>query len=105
MQRVALAYRCDGSRSVVTVSDMSFSGVQIEGASFANDEELTLVIPERGDIGARIRWSGPNAAGARFDDKAVMTSVLPARDHQAFRRVRSFNFGSGRVFGRRSVSA
>jgi hypothetical protein len=90
---------------VVTVSDMSFSGVQIEGASFADDEEVMLVIPERGDIGAKVRWSASNAAGARFDDKAVMTSVVPARDQYAFQRLRAFNFASGRVFGRRSVSA
>jgi hypothetical protein len=103
MQCVALAFRRDGRRSVVTISDMSFSGVQMEGSSFSDDEEFRLVIPHRGDVNARVRWSSPTAAGAQFDGNLHLDAIVPAHESYAFRRLRAFNFASGRQFGRRTT--
>ena len=100
-----LAFRADGRRSAVTVSDMSLGGLQIEGASFEDDDEFRLVIPHRGDINARVRWASPGIAGARFDDSLALDGVVPASERYAIRRLRSYNFGSGRVFGRRGTAA
>jgi len=99
----ALAFRSDGRRSVVTVSDLSLGGVRIEGASFDDEDEFRLVIPRRGDINARVRWASPGTAGALFDENLVLPGVVPARDHYAVRRLRDYNFSSGRVFGRRGL--
>ena len=101
----ALAFRRDGRRSVVSVSDISFSGLQIEGGAFAYDEEIRLVIPYRGEIDARVRWASLSTAGAWFDEDVLPGDVLPARERYALRLLGAFNFGSGRVFGRRSIPA
>ena len=101
----ALAFRSGGRRSLVTVSDMSLNGIQIEGASFADDDEFRLVIPHRGGINARVRWTKSSTAGARIDEDLVLDDVVPAREVYAIQRLRAFNFGSGRVFGKRSESA
>ena len=100
MRREALAFRPDGSRSFVSVSDMSLSGLQIEGGAFAEGEEFKLVIPDRGEVDARIRWTSSGTAGARFDEDVLLGDVVPARERYAMQRLRAFNFGSGRVFGR-----
>ncbi len=105
MHCVALAFRPDGRRSEVTISDMSLGGLQIEGASFADDEEFRLVIPQRGDINARVRWTAPTIAGAQFDEELVLNEVVPARDNYVIQRLRAFNFSSGRKFGRRRMAA
>jgi hypothetical protein len=84
---------------------MSFSGVQMEGAPFADDEAFRLVIPHRGDINARVRWSSESAAGAQFDGNLQLNDVMPARESYAYRRLRAFNFGTGREFGRRRTPA
>ena len=102
---VAVAFRPGGRRSVVTVSDMSFSGLMVEGASFARDDEFKLVIPHSGDINARVQWASDSVAGARFDADVILDDVVPARENYAIRRLRAFNFSSGRCFGRRGTSA
>jgi hypothetical protein len=84
------------------VSDMSFSGLQVEGGPFAEEDEFRIVIPHRGEIDARVRWASSGTAGARFDKDVSLDDVVPAREKYAIRRVEAFNFGSGRVFGRRS---
>ena len=101
----ALAFRSDSRRSVVAVADLSLSGVQIAGGSFADGDEFRLVIPGRGDINARVEWASASMAGARFDEDLVLDHVVPARDSYAVRRLRSYNFSSGRTFGRRGVTA
>jgi len=101
----ALAFRSDGRRSVISVADLSLSGVQIAGGSFADGDEFRLVIPQRGDINARVEWASANMAGARFDENLVLDGVMPARDNYAVRRLRSYNFSSGRTFGRRGTPA
>ena len=102
---MALAFRRDGTRSVVQIADMSLSGLRISGASFAADDEFRLVIPHRGDVDARVRWASDDTAGGRFDEDVVLNDVVPASEAYAIGRVRAFNFGSGRVFGTRRVSA
>ena len=82
---------------------MSLSGLRIEGASFADDDEFRLVIPQRGDMNARVRWASPSSAGARFDENLVLKNIVPARDNYAVRRLRAYNFSSGRSFGRRGL--
>lgn len=99
-----LAFRADGRRSEVTVSDMSLGGLQIEGASFDHDDEFRLVIPNRGDIDARVRWASEGIAGARFDESLSLDGLVPASERYAMRRLRSYYFGSGRVFGRRGTA-
>ncbi len=100
----ARVYRRDGRRSDVTVSDMSLGGIQIEGASFADDEVFCLVIPQLGGMNARARWSGDVYAGAQFDEQLILEDAIPPRDAYVMRRLRSFNFGSGRSFGKRVPS-
>ncbi len=80
---------------------MSLGGLQIEGASFADDEAFCLVIPELGEMNARARWSGGLFAGAEFDEQLILDGVIPPRDAYVMRRLHSFNFGSGRSFGKR----
>lgn len=105
MHSVALAFRKDGVRSEVSVSDMSIGGLQIEGASFAENEKFRLVIPQRGEINARVRWAAPGIAGAQFDEDLVLDGIMPARDRYVIQRMRTFNFGSGRKFGNRGFTA
>ena len=105
MHYAALAFRPDGRRSEVIVSDMSLGGLQIEGASFADGDQFRLVIPRRGDVSARVRWAAPSMAGAQIDDELVLNDAIPPRDRYVLKRLRAFNFSSGRSFGRRSVTA
>ena len=100
----ALAFGPDGRRSEVIVSDMSLGGLQIEGASFTDGEQFRLVIPRRGDVNARIRWSAPTIAGAQFDDELILRDAIPARDSYVLQRLRAFNYSSGRSFGRRGLA-
>ncbi|MBA2466918.1 MAG: hypothetical protein H0V46_04855 [Sphingomonas sp.] len=83
---------------------MSFSGFQIHGEAFTDGEQVRLAIPQRGDTHAQIRWASGSTAGARFAEDRALGDIVPARDRQALRRCRSFNFGSGRAFGRRGSS-
>jgi hypothetical protein len=103
MDCVALAFRADGRRSVVRVSDMSMGGLRIGGAEFADDDAFRLVVPHRGDINARVRWASGGVAGARFEEHLVLKDVVPARDNYAVRRLRAYNYSSGRAFGRRGL--
>jgi hypothetical protein len=84
---------------------MSLSGLKIKGASFADDDEFKLVIPHSGDINARVRWAAAGVAGARFDEDVILDDVVPPRENYAIRRLRAFNFSSGRGFGRRGMPA
>ena len=101
MNRLALAFRPDGARSVVTVADMSLSGVRLHGTAFEDNDEFRLVIPRRGDVDARVRWSSQGNVGARFDENLLLADGVAARENYAIRRFRSYNYGSGRAFGKR----
>jgi hypothetical protein len=102
---VGLAFRGDGSRSVVSISDISFEGCQFSGAQFDLKEGIRLVIPDRGEMGARIRWNANGTAGARFDYDAALAEAVPVHERKALRQMRSLNFGTGRVFGRKGLSS
>ena len=104
MNCMALAFSADGRRTVVTVSDMSLSGVRIDGAAFDDNDAFRLVIPHRGDIDARVRWASSGGAGARFDQGLGLDRIVPAREKQAIKLSRAFNFGSGRAFGSRGTT-
>ena len=100
----ALAFCPDGRRLEVTISDMSLSGVRMEGGAFEDRDEFRLVIPHRGDVDARVRWSSADTAGAHFDEDVALQDAVPPRDRYAIKRLRAYNFSSGRTFGRRGVS-
>jgi hypothetical protein len=100
----AVAFRRDGSRSVVLVSDLSYEGCQFSGGPVLNPEErIRLVVPYRGDIPARVRWASSDRAGARFEPDASDAEAVPLPARAAIRFACPANFGTGRVFGRRGL--
>jgi PilZ domain len=100
----AIAFRRDGSRSVVSLSDLSYDGCQLSGGPVLSAEErIRLIVPYRGNIGARIRWASPDRAGASFNGDVTEPETVPLPKSSALRFVCPYNFGSGRVFGRRGL--
>jgi hypothetical protein len=98
----AVAFRRDGSRSVVSLSDMSYDGCQFSGGPVLGSEErIRLVVPYRGDIGAQVRWASSDRVGARFDADGADAVALP--DRSAIRFSCPLNYGSGRTFGKRGL--
>jgi hypothetical protein len=96
----AVAFQRDGSRSLVAVSDISMAGCQLTGnPDFSPSEPIRLVVPYRGDIAARVLWASDERAGATFESDAG--AFL---DRRAKRFTCSFNYGSGRTFGKKGVS-
>ncbi|MCA1653614.1 MAG: PilZ domain-containing protein [Sphingomicrobium sp.] len=70
----AIAYREDGSRIGVLMSDLSYEGCRLAtDKGFASGERITLVVMELGtEILAEVRWASPGKLGARFLDGALM---------------------------------
>ncbi|GAA3896773.1 hypothetical protein GCM10022276_14680 [Sphingomonas limnosediminicola] len=101
---VGLAFRPDGSRSVVEVSDISFEGCQFTGDKFGPQEALRLVIPDRGEMDAKVRWASNGKIGACFDSAEGLEGAVSTRERKALNQIRSLNYGSGRVFGRRGLA-
>lgn len=102
----AIAFRRDGSRSMVAMSDISLAGCKLNGKSdFSPAEPIRLVVPYRGDIGARVRWTADERAGASFDLDESATDAVALPDRRATRFSCPFNYGSGRVFGKKGVLA
>ena len=100
----AVAFRRDGSRSVVAVSDLSYEGCQFSGGPVLSAEErIRLLVPYRGDINARVRWASQESAGASFEPDLSPAEAVPLPDSGAMRFACPFNYGSGRVFGRRGL--
>lgn len=98
----AVAFRRNGSRSVVSVSDLSYEGCQFSGGPVLTAEErIRLVVPFRGDIPARICWASTDRAGASFESDAPEMAPLPRS--RVLRFACPLNYGSGRVFGRRGL--
>jgi hypothetical protein len=102
---VGLAFRGDGSRSVVSISDISFEGCQLSGGEFELKEGIRLVIPDRGEMGARVRWASKGKSGALFTNDEKLAASVPAHDRNAITRMASLNYGTGRVFGRKGLKA
>jgi hypothetical protein len=100
-----MAFRRDGRRSIVTVFDMSMGGVQLQGAPFEKDDEFRLVIPNRGEINARVRWSSAGSAGAEFDSELLLEDVVSEHDRAVVRRYGAFSYASNRTFGKRRTGS
>lgn len=66
----AIAYRSDGKRLGVLISDLSYDGCQLSvSENIQPDEKLTIVIFELGaEILATVRWRQGNRHGVRFDE-------------------------------------
>jgi len=66
----AIAYRSDGKRLGVLISDLSYDGCQLSvSEDIQPDEKLTIVIFELGtEILATVRWRQGNRHGVRFDE-------------------------------------
>lgn len=63
----AVVHRDDGSRKMVTLSNLSPDGCRIESdTDFRIGEHLKIAIPSRGQLKAQVRWALPGSAGARF---------------------------------------
>lgn len=64
----AVAYRPDGSRSSVVLSELSYEGCRLAASDrFDIGEELILVVLEFGtEIAATVRWAAPGELGLRF---------------------------------------
>ena len=79
---VGLAFRGDGSRSVVSISDISFEGCRLTGGEFEMKEGIRLVIPERGEMGARVRWASKGKSGALFTNDEKLAASVPTHAAQ-----------------------
>lgn len=98
INRAAVAFRKDGRRSLVHVSEMSLGGLVIEGSSFDEGEEFWLVLPERGAAVARARWSKANRTGAMFEDGKPGQPDFTLEEKSVRR---CLNASRSRAFGRR----
>lgn len=95
----AVAYRPDGSRTVVELTNRSYQGCQLAAnADLREAEKLRLVFPAMGAATAEIRWTSDQRAGACFDD---VDRKGPESD-PTLPRARFF-YGSGRSFGTKIV--
>lgn len=68
MERPAIAYRQDGARIGVVISDLSYDGCRLNTDKlFEVGEKLTLVIMDLGaEVDATVRWSASSQIGVRF---------------------------------------
>ncbi|UUR09351.1 PilZ domain-containing protein [Sphingomonas glaciei] len=66
----AIAYRQDGKRLGVLMSDLSYDGCQLKvHDNIAADEEITLVIFELGaEVLATVKWVRDETLGVRFGE-------------------------------------
>ena len=63
----AIAYRNDGSKMSIRVSNFSDQGCRIESdREFHIGERLQIAVPRMGNVKAQVRWSLPGAVGTRF---------------------------------------
>ncbi|MFL6830729.1 MAG: PilZ domain-containing protein [Sphingomicrobium sp.] len=94
----AYVFRNDGSRPLVRLANISYEGCQLaDGPDFEAAEPVTLVLPDRGEVGACVRWSAAGRAGARFERDSRAPEAKPIFE-------RPFYYGSGRLFGKRGTS-
>jgi hypothetical protein len=63
----AVAYRADGTKASVKLSNLSHSGCRIDSPiDFHVGERLQIAIPRMGFVRVQIRWVSPGSAGAKF---------------------------------------
>lgn len=63
----ATIHRGDGTKSPVTLSNLSDQGCRIEGDyGLRIGERLSIAIPRMGQMKAQVRWAMADSAGAKF---------------------------------------
>ena len=64
----AIAYRQDGSRHGVVMSDISYEGCQLSAPNeFIVGEQITIVVPKTGaEMVAEVKWTASGKSGALF---------------------------------------
>lgn len=63
----AAAFWIDGSSAAVQVSNLSYSGCELQSKHpFKQGETIGLALPGMGKILAQVRWVESDRAGARF---------------------------------------
>jgi hypothetical protein len=67
----AVAYRVDGTKIPVTLTNFSEHGCRIDGGeAFQIGERLSIAVPRMGQLKAQVRWALPDGAGVRFITKS-----------------------------------
>lgn len=63
-----VAYRSDGNKVEVRLSNISYDGCQLEAEqSFAIGENIVLELPQMGEVKAQIRWTSfDGRSGCQF---------------------------------------
>ena len=63
----AVAYRADGTKAAVKLSNLSHTGCRIDSASdFHVGERLQIAMPRMGYVRVQVRWATSGSAGAKF---------------------------------------
>ena len=63
----AVAYRSDGTKASVKLSNLSDGGCRIDGpADYRIGERLQISMPRMGYVRVQVRWALPGSAGAKF---------------------------------------
>ena len=63
----AVAYRADGTKLPVKLTNFSEQGCRIDAADgFQIGERLSIAVPRMGQMKAKIRWALAGSAGAQF---------------------------------------
>jgi hypothetical protein len=63
----AVAYRADGTKASVRLSNLSDGGCHIDGAAdYRVGERLQIAMPRMGYVRVQVRWAMPGCAGAKF---------------------------------------
>jgi hypothetical protein len=76
----AVAYRIDGTKIPVRLTNFSEQGCRIEAADqFQIGERLSIAVPRMGQLKARVRWALPGSAGAQFVTESDFQSEGPVR--------------------------
>lgn len=63
----AVAYRADGTKASVKLSNLSDGGCRIDGpGEYRIGERLQIAMPRMGFVRVQVRWAQPGSAGAKF---------------------------------------
>ncbi len=63
----AVAFRTDGSKVPVRLTDFSDQGCRMESeAEFRVGEKLQIAVDRMGNVKAQVRWTAPGCTGTRF---------------------------------------
>ena len=65
----AFLHRSDGSRRSVRITNLSYDGCEINGATVEVGDPVTLDLTGLGKIEAEVRWVAGDKAGAQFVDR------------------------------------